>query len=240
MLFAVVPSVAAQLGFDAAAADRTLLPAMDVTAERAARIVHERLLIEPSHWFVAPPAAPLLADVASGVWEARELRITYRGSPAVVQPLGLVVKGDRWYLLGRAFVEGVMQTRLYRVSRIDGVEVLAHRFERPADFDLVAEWTRLRERFVGSLPVFVATVKVAPGAEPLLAFLDEAAPELPLPDDVERDERGWAVLQLRFERQLPGVARHLLRLGATIEVIDPPELRRHLGETAQQLTELYR
>lgn len=57
------------------------------------------------------------------------------------------------------------------------------------------------------------TVCVAPAAEPLLALLDEAAPELPLRAETPRDEHGWAWLDLRFERSPAGTARHLLRLG---------------------------
>ncbi|MEL7158175.1 MAG: HTH domain-containing protein, partial [Actinomycetota bacterium] len=102
MLFAVVPAIADQLGFDNAAADRTLLPAMDPSAETAARIVHDRLLVEPTHWFEPPDDTPALADVARAVWESRELRLRYRGVDLVVKPLGLILKGDTWYLLGPA------------------------------------------------------------------------------------------------------------------------------------------
>jgi predicted DNA-binding transcriptional regulator YafY len=81
-------------------------------------------------------------------------------------------------------------------------------------------------------------VRVAPAAEPLLALLDEAKPELPLPDDVERDDHGWALLRLRFERP-DRAARHLLRLGADVEVLDPPELRERMTDTAAGLAALY-
>jgi predicted DNA-binding transcriptional regulator YafY len=240
VLFAVVPMIAAQLGFDAAAADRTLLPAMDSKAEAAARVVHERLLVEPTHWFVPPVDTPMLTEVAKGVWESRELRLSYRGSPVVVQPLGLILKGDTWYLLADRRRDRADGPRLYRLSRIEEVEVLDHRFERPPGFDLGAEWARRQAAFFESLPEYVATVRVAPGAEQMLSWLDEAAPELPLPDDVKRDEHGWAVLQLRFERRLDGTARHLLRLGANVEVLDPPELRNRLADTSLQLAALYR
>ncbi|MDN5855994.1 MAG: WYL domain-containing protein, partial [Actinomycetia bacterium] len=80
---------------------------------------------------------------------------------------------------------------------------------------------------------------VAPHAEPFLPMLDEGAPELPLPADVERDEHGWARLHLRFERSPDATARHLLRLGAGIEVLDPPELRQRMAAAAAQLAALY-
>jgi predicted DNA-binding transcriptional regulator YafY len=239
LLFAVVPAIADQLGFDAAVTDRTLLPAMERSAEAAARIVRDRLLVEPTHWFVAPDESPALAEVARAVWESREARLVYRGTDVVVRPLGLILKGATWYLLGRDRRAGSDGDRLFRLSRIEAVELLGHRFERPPGFDLAAAWAERRQAFLASIPEHFATVRVAPGAEPWLAGLDEAAPELPLPADVERDEHGWARLRLRFERSERGAARQLLRLGADVEVLAPPGLRRLMAETAADLAALY-
>ncbi len=238
VLFAVVPAIAAQLGLDATAADRTLLPAMESSTETAARVVRDRLLVEPTHWFVPPDDTPALADVARAVWESREVRLAYRGTETTVQPLGLIMKGYTWYLLGRARRGDERRFRLFRVSRIDAA-VLVHRFDRPVDFDLSAAWAELRQAFLESIPEYFVTVRVAPAAEPLLALLDEATrPELPLPMDVVRDEHGWARLRLRFER-VDHAARHLLRLGDEIEVLDPPELRERMTDTAARLAALY-
>ncbi|MDJ0769494.1 MAG: WYL domain-containing protein [Ilumatobacter sp.] len=239
VLFAVVPAIAAQLGFDAAVADRALLPAMESSAETAARVVRDRLLIEPSHWFLPPDDPPALADIARAVWECREAKLVYRGADVVVLPLGLILKGDTWYLLARARRGVERESRLFRLSRVDAVELLDHRFDRPTDFDLAAAWADRRRAFIESLPEYRVTVRVAPAAEPLLALLDEGAPELPLPPDVERDEHGWARLRLRFERDPEGVARHLRQLGADIEVLDPPELRGRMSDEAARLATLY-
>lgn len=240
VLFAVVPAIAAQLGFDAGAADRSLLPAMEIGAERAARVVRDRLLVEPTHWFVVPDDTPALPDVARAVWETREVRLTYRGADVVVQPLGLIMKGHTWYVLARVRPRVDRTMRLFRLSRVDAAELLDHRFERPPDFDLGAAWAERRQAFLDSLPNYVVSVAVAPEAEPLLALLDEGAPALPLPADVERDERGWARLRLRFERSPEGTARHLLQLGAGIVVLDPPELREQIADEAARLASLYR
>lgn len=247
VLFAIVPAIAGQLGFDAAAVDRTLLPAMERSTETAARVVRDRLLVEPSHWFVPPDDTPALAKIAQAVWESREVRLTYRDTEITVWPLGLILKGSTWYLLGRSRRHGDENTseddddryRLYRLSRVDAVELREIRFQRPPDFDLAAAWKARREAFLASLPQCVVTVRLAPTAEPLLAMLDEGAPELPLPADVERDEHGWAHLILRFERSPDGTARHLLRLGADIEVLDPPDLRERMNKAAAQLCALY-
>jgi len=234
LLFAAVPSIAGQLGFDPTVTDRTLLPAMEARAESAARAVKERLLIEPDDWFRPPDDTPALAEVARAVWESRELRLTYRGSDVVTQPLGLILKGDTWYLLGHT--DG--QDRLFRVSRIDDVTVLDHQVEVAPDFDLAAAWAARRQAFLDSIPRYLVMVRVAPRAEPLLGLLQEGTPELPLSADVERDDDGWARLTLRFERPA-SAARLLLQLGADIEVIDPPDVRQLMEAAAGGLHALY-
>lgn len=236
VLFAAVPAIAAQLGLDGAAAERTLLPAMESSAETAARVVRDRLLVEPTHWFIPPDDLPALAPVAAAVWESREVRLTYRSTEVVVvQPLGLILKGETWYVLG---LVRHGSDRLFRVSRIDAVELLDHRFARPPGFDLAEAWDARRRAFLDSIPEYFVTVRLAPGAEALLALIDEGRVELPLPDDVARDAQGWAVLRLRFDRP-ERATRLLLGLGTAIEVLDPPELRERLAAAAADLAALY-
>lgn len=240
VLFAIIPALADQLGFDATATDRTLLPAMERATETAARVVRDRLLVEPTHWFVPPDDAPALADIATSVWQSREVTLTYRGTDISVQPLGLILKGSTWYLLGQVRPHNTENPhRLFRLSRVEAVELRQTRFDRPQEFDLATAWAERRQAFLASLPEYVVTVRVAPHAESLLGMLDEGAPDLPLPADVERDAHGWARLRLRFERSPDGTARHLLRLGADIEVLNPPELREHMTQMAARLAALY-
>ena len=240
VLFAAVPAIADQLGLDAAVADQLLLPAMEPSAERAARAVRDRLLVEPTSWFVPPDDTPALAEVARAVWESRELRLGYRGTDVLVRPLGLVLKRDTWYLLalarGRRSPERAH--RVFRLSRVEAATVLDHRFDRPTGFDLRAEWAACRRAFLDSIPELPVTVRVAPAAEPLLALLEGRAPSLPLPADVERDGHGWARLTLRFDRP-DSAARHLLRFGAGLEVLHPPEVRQRVAEAAAGLAVLY-
>jgi len=239
LLFAIVPAIADQLGFDSAAADRTLLPSMETSTEAAARVVRDRLLVEPTRWFVAPDETPALDDVARAVWESRQVRLTYRGNEVAVQPLGLIMKGDAWYLLAGGRGSAVRSFRLFRLSRVDAVELLDQRFERPPDFDLGAAWAERRQAFIDRVaPDYVATVRVAPEAEFRLAMLDEAAVELPLSDRIERDEHGWARMELAFETP-ERAAWHLMRFGVDAEVLGPPELRDRIGALAGSIAAVY-
>lgn len=161
VLFAIVPALAEQLGLDAESTERTLLPALERSAENAARVVQQRLLVEPSHWFLPTEEAPVLADVATAVWESREIVIAYRGERIRAQPLGLILKGDRWYLLGRApgrhGPERVF--RLFRLSRAENVEVLDHRFDCPAATAAAARRHRTRRARLGHSPAEVRTAR---------------------------------------------------------------------------------
>lgn len=238
LLFGVVPTIAEQLGLDARAAERSLLPSMERATERNARVVRDRLLVEPSHWFVPLDETPVLRDVAQAVWSSREVVLRYRGEQVTAHPLGLILKGTTWYLLGLARRDGPREPRLFRISRLEEVEVRDAVFERPPEFDLADQWASLRDTFLGSLPEIAVTVRVAPRAEALLPALQEGRVRVPLPPDVERDDSGWAVLQLRFETPQRAVGL-LLRLGADVEVLDPASVRDLMARTAREVAGLY-
>ena len=241
LLLAAMPAVAEDLGLVSESAERKLLGSMEPRAEAAAVAVRDRLLVEPEEWWRTKEETPFLTAVARGVWEAREVRITYRsgGSGAVrddtVQPLGLVLKGSTWYLVARPRRRS---DRIYRVARIEAATLLDHRFERPADFELAAAWEARKEAFTASIPRYFTAVRVAPAGERLLSLLQEGTPPLPLGAGTRRDADGWALLTLRFERPA-SAARLLLQLGAAVEVLDPPELRTLMTEMTGDLHALY-
>ncbi len=235
-LLTAVPAIARDLGIDPDVGERTLLTSLDRRAEAAARSLRDRLLVEPDDWFRSREPVPCLLDVARAVWEARELRITYRDRSQVVRPLGLVLKGPTWYLLGRRGAHAA--DRVYRVGRISEAALLEHRFEHPSDFDLAAAWERRAREFVASIPTYHAEVRVAPAGEALLGMLQEGTPSLPLAADTPRDAAGWAVLALRFERP-ESAARLLLQLGPLVEVLAPTELRVLMADAARGLGALY-
>ena len=240
LLLSAMPAVAEDLGLVSDSAERKLLGSMQPRAEAAAVAVRDRLLVEPEEWWRTKEDTPFLAEVARGVWEGREVRISYRRAGGDVRdhtlrPLGLVLKGSTWYLVARSRGGG---DRVYRISRIQAATALDHCFERPAGFDLRAAWDARKEAFTASIPRYFVSVRVAPAGEPFLHLLQEGTPVLPLAADVERDADGWALLTLRFERPV-SAARLLLQLGADIEVLDPAELRNLMTEAADRLHALY-
>ncbi|WP_425310505.1 WYL domain-containing protein [Ammonicoccus fulvus] len=164
--------------------------------------------------------------------------LTYRGDEIRVQLLGLILKGDKWYALGRAGLDPNRRLRLFRLSRVEAITVLDHRFDRPPDFDLAREWAAHRAAFLASIPEYFVHVRISPSVEPLLPTLGEARTTVPLPSDTERDEQGWALLRLRFDHP-ESALRHLLGLGTGVEVLAPPDLRERLATEIGRMGEVY-
>ncbi|RCG20117.1 WYL domain-containing protein [Sphaerisporangium album] len=243
LFLAGLPGPAAELGLAevAAAAELKLLAALPPEPRSHASRMRERFLLDVPGWYRDADEVPLLGLVADAVWEGREIRMLYRRwGPAdvtrQVRPYGLVLKGGSWYLV--AAPEGA-EPRTYRVSRILSAEILAARFTRPEGFDLAEFWQDYSEGFRERMYPHEATVRLAPGAEQMLRLTAGTRPvEAALAAAGPPGEDGWRVLRLPIES-----TRHacwlLLRMGASLEVLGPPELRDLLIATIGELSALY-
>lgn len=231
---------AADLGLGAvmATAQLKLLAALPAEIRTSAERMRTRFHLDAPAWFTQAEQPAHLPLVARAVWEERRIHIRYRSWKAekerLVAPLGLVLKGGAWYLIGG--VEG--DARTYRISRIRELTVLEDGFERPPGFDLAAYWTGATQRLEAELHAGRATVRLSPwGVTMLPAFTSpfvQAGTEIGSGADAE----GWrtATLPIGSVRQ---AAVELLRFGAEAEVLDPPELRARMAEIASGLHRLY-
>lgn len=224
---------------DFTAARLKMLSAGSAIGEAPAR-THDRFLLDSEAWFTAPDRPAALADVARAVWNGRRLSFDYTtGAPATsrrrtVDPLGLVLKTDRWYLV--AARRG--RPRTYRLSRISAVSVLAENAEAPAEFSLADYWRTSRAAFEASLaalPVLVSlpvasasSLRVAVPGEGTHTALEDAG--------LDGSAGGRLTLRLHMESVEIAVSQLLAVPGA--EVHEPVELRRLLHERAAELTAL--
>jgi predicted DNA-binding transcriptional regulator YafY len=231
---------AADLGFGAvmAAAQLKLLVAMPADLRAGAERMRARFHLDSPAWFAEAEQPENLQLVAGAVWEQRRIQMRYRSWKAekrrIVEPLGLVLKAGAWYLVGRC--DG--DTRTYRVGRILNLEVTAEHFERPATFDLPEYWRAGTQRLEADLYKNRVVVRLSPsGVKMLEAFTspfvragarieDQAGPD------------GWRKAILPA-----GSIRHatleLMRFGAEIEVLEPPELRARMAEIAGRMRKIY-
>ncbi len=241
LFLAGLPGPAAQLGLGTvvAAAQLKVMAALPPELRsRASRIV-ERFHLDAAGWFQPQEAVPHLATLSAGVWDARAVRILYeRGGDPVertVGPLGIVLKGGVWYVIGAT--DG--QIRTYRASRVVEATLLDEPVERPAGFDLAAYWTESSAAYERDAPTVEVVVRIA--ADQAWRIADvygratlEAAERL---DDPDPD--GW--LRLRLRVSWPDeVATRLLAVGPSLEVLEPADVRERVIAIAGRVVERYR
>jgi len=151
----------------------------------------------------------------------RRVAIWYRkGASAKAErreicPLSIVVEQGLWYLIANC--ERSQDVRIFRVDRIETIELLAEDFERPAGVD-VDKLLADRRAFVGSPP---ATLRVRYSRR-IARWIAERERGTGLPD-------GSYEVEYPLADQDWGV-RHVLRYGPEAEVISPPEVRAAIVE----------
>jgi len=229
-----LPGPAAQLGLGTVMTAARLKVLAALPAEmrgRASRLV-ERFYLDAAGWFQPAEEVPHLATVADAVWDCRRLAILYaRGDAGVereVDPLGLVLKGGTWYLVGSVGEE----LRTYRVSRIREATPSPERFDRPADFDLPGYWVESSAAYEREAPRLEVEVRVAPDRVGDLMELVGREPVVSAQRLDGSDPDGWERLRLRLPWP-EEVAARLVGMGESLEVLAPPEVREQLLQLAR-------
>ncbi len=199
-----------------------LLAALPRLHRDEAALVQERVHVDTSTWKPRREPAPCLPILKEAVFTERHVRMDYRLSEGGVverriAPLGLVAKGQAWYVVGG--IDG--DVRSYRVSRIESVELLPDRVERPPDFDLAEFWEASKQRLADGLPRYPVTLLVANRA------VDEVRRGLRW-GRVESigalDTDGRREVAIAFELMADALAS-VLSFGDLVEVIAPDDLR---------------
>ncbi|MFD0788255.1 helix-turn-helix transcriptional regulator, partial [Micromonospora azadirachtae] len=153
----------------------------------------------------------------------------------VLDPLGLVLKAGRWYLV--AAVDGDVRT--YRVGAILDLVTLDDPADRPEDFDLARCWREHADRYEQGVYRAQAQVRMTVAALELMPFVfPPAMSRAARAAAGEPDADGWLLTTVPIESVKHGHIE-LLKLGAEVEVLDPPELRERFTGTAQRLAALY-
>ena len=232
---------AADLGIGAvvAAAQNKLLSAIPAPLRAGAEQMRARFHLDAPAWFAQGERPVHLQSVADAVWTQRLLRMHYQSWKAerqrLVEPLGLVLKGGAWYLVGR--VDGDVRT--YRIARILDLEILDRHFERPEAFDLAGFWAASTRRLEADLHQNQATIRLSPWAEKMLEAFTSPYVRAGTKLSSTPDADGWrtATMPVGSLRQ---ACVEILRFGADAEVLDPPELRAKMAAVVAGLSNIYR
>jgi predicted DNA-binding transcriptional regulator YafY len=200
--------------------------------------LRQRLYLDAASWFQADEPVPHLKIVQEAAWQDRQLLLSYRRqngtvSERTISPYGLVAKASIWYLV--AATEHGM--RVYRVSRIEAVQLSQEHFARPQDFDLAQFWTDWVTGYKASLPKYPATLRLGPDLIPVLPYiLGEGIRALV--EQAEPDTEGCRVLNYTFEK-IEEAQAYVLGMGASVDVIAPEELRVSVLKLATDVVALY-
>jgi predicted DNA-binding transcriptional regulator YafY len=201
-------------------------------SRREAEYARQRFHVDTAGWRRSGEDISALPVLQEAVWIGRKLRFAYRRADSepverITDPLGLVAKGNVWYLVA-AVEEGI---RTYRVSRIEAPVLLEDRCVRPEHFDLEAYWRQSSAAFEEGLPRYYATLRVAPSMLPWIRYRLRAS-------RVERidaqDADGWTTFRVRFDVE-EEACQFALGLGADAEVLEPLELRDRVIEAAERV-----
>jgi predicted DNA-binding transcriptional regulator YafY len=232
------PAAELGLGTVVAAAQLKVMAALPAELRsRASRLV-ERFHLDAGPWFQGTEPVPQLATVAEAVWASRVLEMEYRRDDEtvtrVLEPIGIVLKAGIWYLVGRT--DGDLRT--YRVSRIEGAQLLDQSFERPADFDLATWWAESRAAFEREVPRISIVVSV-PGEE-MWRLADVVGNRVAR--EAERlgppDPTGRQALRITVEWPAEAAGR-FVAAAPQVEVLEPAKLRDEILAVARAAIETY-
>jgi predicted DNA-binding transcriptional regulator YafY len=243
LALAGVPGPAAELGLGGvlAAAQLKLDAALPAEVRARAALVRERFHLDAPGWYYDGDSVPYLSEIAGTVWRQQRIKVRYRRwrAPTDVtrrlDPHGIVLKAGKWYLVARDH-RGM---RTYRINQILELAVLDEPFERTEDFDLAGYWTAGITEFRAGLHQGTATIRISPAGRERAAALFNAETVRALRASASQpDQGGWVTAVVPIE-STENAQSEFLRLGADVEIIQPPDLRARMSGVARGLAAMY-
>ena len=197
------------------------------------QLARERLQAVASHLVLfqhhqqARPDAALLIDLSGAIHASQRIAIEYRShsqefTQRKVEPYGITGWRGRWYLGGYCCLR--QGYRVFRLDRIQKIQILAETFEKMADFDFEAF---IKREYNTGVQIEVEFQADLPTVQQRISALYGTL--TPTPTGV--------LLQEQFD-DLPATARYLMAINLPFVIHHPPELRealRHLGERMVQI-----
>ncbi|RBP95402.1 putative DNA-binding transcriptional regulator YafY [Cytobacillus firmus] len=217
-------------------ARQKLLAAIPAPMKDDVKDISNRIHIDTGTWRQTPREMKSFGIVQQAVWEEKKLQIQYekagkQTSERIVEPLGLVAKGNIWYLIAASDEK----IKSYRVSRIVDAKLLKENFSRPNDFDLAGYWQESKQKFISSLPRFEVEVEMAPTIIQRINFTGRFVQVIHL-DSPKHD--GWIPASLCFDTEQEA-REYILGFGNQIKIVRPVSLRKSVRGMAEGVVNLY-
>lgn len=203
-----------------------------------AKDVWNRIHVDTSTWRQRTEKIGTFEVLKNAIWEENKLKIKYQRADGttnerIVNPLGLVAKGSRWYFIASKDQDEI---RTYRASRITYAEPISEIFERPKEFDLVEYWKSSTKAFLENLPKYEVWVEVAPVILPRLQFTDRFVQIV----EVEKNnQEGWIPVKLSFDTE-DEAKGYILGFADQIKIMKPKELHEKILTMAEAAVSFYK
>ena len=237
----VVAGASASATPDVRAALRKLVRALPETFRDEAEAAASAVVVDQTAWGSTRPLArpDVLPELERAVIERRQVVLGYRdrehhSSERTVHPLGLVSKGNVWYLL--AHTDAGLRT--FRIGRVRSAVVTADPAIRPTDFDLADAWQSVVANVRELRTQVRATIRI--DHRHVWSLRGQFSEDLSLIELAgDRDAPDGLVNAIIGGPSVERIAEHLAGWGSAIEVLDPPEVREHLVKIAHELLGRY-
>ena len=219
------------------AALRKLVRALPESFRTQAEAAASSVIVDSQPWGAsgaATPAPRFLGVLQDAVIHGVQARLGYVDSSGteserLVHPLGLVAKGERWYLLAHTDTG----RRTFRLDRVTAVALGTDPVRRGEDFDLATSWRELTDEAERLRPVVEVHATCDPAG---LGFLQAAVGNSLSVGPAAPDGRLPVVIQAPSE---VGIAGHLAGLVEWLEITAPHSVRDHLAAIGAALTDRY-
>nr|WP_283251092.1 YafY family protein [Rhabdothermincola salaria] len=220
------------------AALRKLVQALPEPFRPAAEAASAAVVVDPMGWGHTRPAGehppPHLDSLQKAVVHGEQVDLGYvaRSGDATtrrVHPLGLAAKRGVWYLVA----DTEAGSRTFRVDRVTSVDPTGEPVVRPDDFDLDAAWASVTAEVVARWSSVTARGLADPERLEIMRMVLGARLRI---GPTTSDGR----VQVEVEGGHPyGMAAELAGWGATLEIVEPAEMRDHLARIGAELVAAY-
>lgn len=209
-----------------------LLAALPHGRRGNAEQIRERIHFEVAGWHRDQEAAPFLPILHRAVQGERRVRIAYvrsdgEASDRTIDPLGLVAKGNVWYLVGAT----ADQFRTCRVSRIHNTIVTDQVFTHPSGFDLASYSESSKNDVDGSFPQVRVIFRADSAGIDVIRFTGRWS-------QVESIDESTNHVIMQFERVDDAVST-ALAISPHVELIEPADLRNEVIAQLRAALERY-
>ncbi|MFF2479586.1 helix-turn-helix transcriptional regulator [Paenibacillus sp. NPDC058071] len=212
--------------------EKLLAASPEVIREHATR-VRNKIHVDGAGWRRSEESFPFLPAIQEALWEQRELAIRYTRdgteTERVVRPLGLVAKQSIWYLAAEAENE----VKSYRISRLNGAEMLPNPFDYPELFNLAQYWEQSTKQFMERLPRYASTVAIR--EEALEAFARRRYVNI---QRTGEPRRGMIEAEVVFDTE-ESACQLLLSFGTAVRALAPQALVDRMKAEIREIEALY-